>query len=160
LLFGAYALVDGVSTLIALFRGRVADDSPRWTLALEGAVGIGIGIITFVWPGITTLALLFLIAARAFILGVLHLVASVRLRRVIDNEWLLVLAGVVSIAFALAVVIAPGAGALAITWLIGWYALFWGALLLGLSWKARRVEHGFARSMTSGSMRGPRGAHA
>jgi uncharacterized membrane protein HdeD (DUF308 family) len=158
LLFGAWALVDGVAVLVSLARGRTAPGEPRWALALEAVVGIGIGIVTFAWPGITALALVILIGARAFIVGLLELIAAVRLRRVIDNEWLLVLGGLVSIAFAVAVFISPGAGALAITWLIGWFAIFWGALMLGLSWRARRVQVGFERPMRS--MRGARGAHA
>jgi uncharacterized membrane protein HdeD (DUF308 family) len=169
LLFGAYALVDGVSALLSLARGQVAPGVPRWMLVMEGVVGIAIGGITFAWPGITTLALLLLIAARSFLLGVLEVVASVRLRREITNEWMLALAGALSIVFALAIVIWPIVGALAITWVIGFYAVFWGALLLGVSWKARRAQVGYMRrsvgsgsgsSSSSGSMRGARGAHA
>jgi uncharacterized membrane protein HdeD (DUF308 family) len=96
--------------------------------------------VTFIWPGITALALLYVIAFWAMLTGVLELVGAVRLRRELKHEWLLGLAGLLSIAFGVMLVITPGAGALVITWLIGWYALFVGGLLLALAWRLHRLQ--------------------
>jgi uncharacterized membrane protein HdeD (DUF308 family) len=137
-LFGAWVLVDGVFALWAAFSGRGRER--RWLLALEGIAGIAAGIITFVWPDVTALALLYLIAAWALVTGALKLVAAVQLRHEIRNEWLLVLSGLLSIVFAILLVITPGAGALVITWLIGWFALILGVALLALAFRLRHVE--------------------
>jgi uncharacterized membrane protein HdeD (DUF308 family) len=130
LLWGAYALVDGVLSLVSAFR---TDNDHRWGLLLEGIVGIAAGLVTFFYPGLTALVLLYIIAAWALITGALELYAAVRLRRVINNEWWLVLSGIVSILFGIVLLAAPGAGALAVIWLIGAYAIVFGILMLGLA---------------------------
>src|ERR1700693_548759 len=122
LLFGAYALADGIFNIIAFF--RVA--SHHWALLIEGLIGIIAGILTFVWPGITALALLYVIAFWAVFTGVMEVVAAVNLRHVITNEWALIFSGVLSVIFGLLLVIQPGAGALALVWLIGIYAVIFG----------------------------------
>ncbi|HEY0581473.1 MAG TPA: HdeD family acid-resistance protein [Chloroflexota bacterium] len=132
LLWGAYALVDGVLSLVAAVR---TDNDHRWGLLLEGIVGIAAGLVAFFYPGITALVLLYLIAAWALITGVLELIAAVRLRRVIQNEWWLVLSGIASILFAIILLAAPGAGALAVVWLIASYAILFGVLMLGLAYR-------------------------
>ena len=106
----------------------------------EGIVSIVAGLLTFIWPHITALVLLYLIAAWALITGTLEVAAAIRLRRLIANEWMLGLIGAVSVLFAIALVVTPGTGALAITWAIGWYALISGALYLGLAWRLKRSE--------------------
>src|SRR4051794_29259908 len=104
LLFGAYALVDGVASIVAAIRaGR--HHGQWWAMLIEGIVGVAAGLITFVWPAITALALLYLIAAWALMTGVLEIVAAVRLRQVISNEWLLGLSGVISIAYGVLLII-------------------------------------------------------
>ena len=140
LLFGAYAIVDGVLTLVAVARGQVSHrDVPRWMLVLEGIVSIAAGLVAFVWPGLTTLALVYLIGAWAIVTGVLEVVAAVRLRRQIENEWWLGLSGALSIVFGVLVMSAPGAGALAMVFWIGAYAIVFGALLVGLAFRLRSV---------------------
>jgi uncharacterized membrane protein HdeD (DUF308 family) len=144
LLFGAYALVDGVFALWTAATGGPAASGRRPWLVLEGVAGVAAGILTFVWPGITALALLAVIAAWAFVTGVLEIVAAVRLRREIEGEWLLVLSGVLSVVFGILLIIDPAAGALAVTWLIGAYAIVFGAILLGLAtrlYRLRQDEH-------------------
>jgi uncharacterized membrane protein HdeD (DUF308 family) len=139
-LFGAFALVQGISILAAVTAREPGTEQDRWFLVLEGLAGIAAGIITLVWPGISALALLFVIAGWAFATGIFEIMAAVRLRHELRHEWLLALSGVLSIAFATLLVITPGAGALAITWLIGWYALFFGCALLALAWRVRREQ--------------------
>jgi uncharacterized membrane protein HdeD (DUF308 family) len=140
LLFGAYVLVTGAVILYAALRGDPATRSDRGWLILEGVVSIIAGVVTFAWPGITTLALLYLIALWAAVTGVLELAIAIRLRRTLPNEWLLAAAGVLSLLFAALLFIWPGAGALAITWLIGWYALVIGVLLLTLAYRLHKLE--------------------
>lgn len=136
LLFGAYALADGLFAIVAAITG--ADRQTRWwALLLEGIAGILAATVTVLWPGLTALALLYLIAAWAILTGVLEIVAAVRLRREIEGEWLLALGGVASVLFGLYVAVFPGAGALAVVWIIGGYALVAGVLLIALGVRLR-----------------------
>jgi uncharacterized membrane protein HdeD (DUF308 family) len=134
LLWGAYALVDGVLAVVSAMR---AGQDHRLLLMLEGLAGIGAGIVTFVWPGLTAMALLYIIAAWALVTGVFELVSAIRLRKVIQNEWLLALSGVASVLFGIILIVAPGAGALALIGLIGAYAIIFGVLLLALALQLR-----------------------
>jgi uncharacterized membrane protein HdeD (DUF308 family) len=134
LLFGAYAIVDGVLALYSAARSR---GNHVWALVFEGIVGIVAGGVAFALPGLTALALLFVIAAWAILTGIMEVVAAVRLRKVIDNEWALIVAGVLSIIFGVLLAVQPGAGALAVVWLIGSYALVFGIALLALAWRLR-----------------------
>ncbi len=138
-IFGAYALIDGVLALLAAVRA-VQHDQQWWVLALEGVVGVIIGLITFFSPGITALVLLYYIAAWAIITGVLEIVEAIRLRREINNEWLLILAGLASLVFGIIVVAMPGAGALAVLWIIGTYAIIFGILLIALGLRLRGMQ--------------------
>lgn len=136
LLFGAWAFVDGVFAAVGAIRGGRVE--PGWVLALEGLVGIGIGVITLFAPGITALALLFYIAIWAVATGVLEIAAAIALRREIENEWLLALGGLASVLFGVVLMVRPGAGALAVLWLIGAYAIAFGVLLILLGFKLHR----------------------
>jgi uncharacterized membrane protein HdeD (DUF308 family) len=133
LLFGAYALVDGLFNLLAFF--KVA--SHHWALLIEGVIGIIAGVLTFTWPTITAIVLLYLIAFWAIFTGVFEIVAGIRLRKVIANEWLLILMGMLSMLFGFLILFAPGAGALAIVLWIGVYALMFGIVLLALAFRLR-----------------------
>jgi uncharacterized membrane protein HdeD (DUF308 family) len=133
LLFGVYALVDGVFNVFAFF--RVA--SHQWALLVEGVVGILAGVLTFAWPAITAIALLYLIAFWAILTGIFEIVAGIRLRKTIANEWLLILMGVLSLLFGFLIILAPGTGALAIVLWIGAYALVFGIFLLALAFRLR-----------------------
>lgn len=133
LLFGAYALVDGIFNVIAFF--RVA--SHHWALLIEGVIGIIAGLVTFTWPAITALVLLYVIAFWAIFTGIFEIIAGIRLRKVITNEWILLLMGAISLLFGLFILFAPGAGALAIVLWIGAYALVFGVFLLALAFRLR-----------------------
>ena len=139
LLFGIYAVVDGCLALFAAIGGW-SHREDRWLLLLEGFIGIGAGILTLRAPGITAVALLFFIAAWALATGVLRIVAAIRLRKEITGEFWLALSGIASVVFAFLVMMNPAAGALAIAWLIGWYALFLGAMLVMLSIKLHNIR--------------------
>jgi len=139
-LFGAYALADGVVMLGAAIANRLPVGRGRGWLVFDGIAGITAGVVTFAWPDVTALALLFVIAAWAIITGVVEVATAIELRQVIHNEWLLGLGGVASVVFGILLLITPGDGALVITWLIGWYALFFGVMLLSLAFRLRRIE--------------------
>jgi uncharacterized membrane protein HdeD (DUF308 family) len=140
MLFGAYALVDGIFTVIAAIVHRRGER--HWVaLIISGLVGIAIGIVTFFMPGITALALLFLIAVWAIVTGLAQIVAAVRLRRVIHGEWLLGLAGALSVLFGIFLVAAPGAGALAVVLWVGAYAIVMGIVLVALAFRLRGWQH-------------------
>jgi uncharacterized membrane protein HdeD (DUF308 family) len=135
-LFGAYALVDGVFAIVSAV--RAAERHMRWwPLLVEGLAGIVLGALTFVWPGVTALVLLYFIASWALVTGVFEILAAIRLRQEITGEWLLGLTGVLSVVFGLLLITFPGAGALTVVWLIGIYALVFGVLLVGLALRLR-----------------------
>jgi uncharacterized membrane protein HdeD (DUF308 family) len=134
LFFGAYALWDGVFALIAAFRTQA---ERRWPLVLEGLVGIAAGVLTFIWPGAATLALLLIIGAWAFVTGIFEIVAAIRLREEIEGEWLLLISGLLSVLFGIALAIWPAAGLVAVTWLIGAYSIVFGILLIVLGFRLR-----------------------
>lgn len=129
LLWGAYALVNGVLALVMAVRAPRGSDG-RATTALMGVLGIAAGILTAIYPGITALTLLLWIAAWAVITGIFEVIAAVQLRRLIPRTGVLAASGVLSILFGVLLFARPGAGALSIVWLIGAYAIAFGALML------------------------------
>jgi uncharacterized membrane protein HdeD (DUF308 family) len=137
ILFGAYALIDGVVNLVAAVRSARHGEH-WWALLLEGLAGLGAAAVTMVWPLLTLVVLIYIIAAGALITGILEIIAAIRLRRVITGEWLLVLTGVASIVFGLLLFAAPGPGAVVIAWWIGIYVFIFGLLMLGLAFRLRR----------------------
>jgi len=156
LLFGIYALVDGGFSLGAALAGwRHRED--RWLLLLEGLVGLWAGFITLTTPALTAVALIFFIAIWALATGVLKIVGAVRLRREISGEFWLALSGIASVIFACLVMLRPAAGALGMIWVIGWFALLEGALLVVLSFKLRRARGRFVEPTVTGT-RHPRAA--
>ena len=135
-LFGAYSLMDGILGVWTAFAGR--DEHEHWWLLLLGGLfGIGVGVLTFCAPGVTALALLFYIAIWAIATGVLQIVAAIRLRKEMEGEWILILGGLASVTFGVILTTQPGAGALGVLWLIGTYAVVFGALLVMLALKVR-----------------------
>ena len=137
LFYGVFALIDGVFAVVSAVRGRGAT-GPRWWLALVGGLSIGAGLATYFWPGITALALLVVIGVWALIYGFFEIVGAIRLRNEIDNEWLLISHGALAVLFGLLVLARPGAGALALIWLIGSFAVLSGFLLLAFAFTLRK----------------------
>lgn len=136
LFFGAYALLDGILGVWHAIAGRKVHED-WWVLLLWGLVGIGVGILTFLAPGVTALVLLFYIAIWAIAKGVLEIVAAIRLRSEIQNEWLLILGGLLSVVFGILLMVQPGAGALTLLWLIATYAIIFGVVLIVLAFRVR-----------------------
>lgn len=136
LLFGAYTLADGVLGTWTAIAGR-KEKEDWWVLLLWGLLGVGVGIMTFLAPGLTALVLLFYIAVWAIATGVVQIVAAIRLRKQIEGEWLLVLGGLVSVVFGMLLMVQPGAGAISLVWLIATYALVFGVLLVLLAFRVR-----------------------
>lgn len=142
-LFAIWALVDGVGSLLTGIRTRGQDRS-WWIEILEGIAGVAAGVIALVAPEFAAQVLLVLIAAWAIVTGIIEIVLAVRLRRVIEGEAWLALAGVVSILFGVVVVLFPAAGALSVVWLIGSFAVAFGVFLVLLGWRLRGI-HELAR---------------
>jgi uncharacterized membrane protein HdeD (DUF308 family) len=140
ILFGAYALVDGIFALAAAMVRH--EGQPWWALLLRGATGILAGLTTFFWPAITALALVFVIAAWAIVSGAFEIATAIRLRKVIKGEWLLVFAGIAAIVFGVLLAVAPGSGALALIWIIGSYSIVIGVLFIALGIRLRARMRG------------------
>jgi uncharacterized membrane protein HdeD (DUF308 family) len=140
LLYGAFALVDGVLSLIAAFSGS-AKPVPTWWLVVVGVIGIAAGIVTFLWPGITAILLVLFIGAWALVHGIFEIIGAIQLRKEIDNEWMLILGGALSVLFGVVVLIAPGAGALGLIWAIATYSILFGITFVALALRLRRHAH-------------------
>ena len=137
LLFGAYALVDGVFAIVGVF-GGTRGGTPRWLLLIEGIAGILAGIIAFVLPGLTAIVLLYLIAAWAVVTGIFEIATAIRLRQEIRGEWALIIGGALSVLFGVILaVIGPVAGLVSLIWLIGVYAVAFGILMLITAFQVR-----------------------
>jgi uncharacterized membrane protein HdeD (DUF308 family) len=142
LLFGAYALVDGVFAIVGVF-GGTRGGTPRWLLLIEGIAGILAGLIAFFLPGLTAIVLLYLIAVWAIITGISEIATAIRLRREIMGEWALIVGGALSILFGVILaVIGPVAGLLSLIWLIGIYAIAFGILMLVTAFSVRGGNSG------------------
>ena len=139
LVFGAIALVDGTFAVVTSIAGRRLTPS-WWVLLLQGLLGIGVGVLTLFNPAITAVALLIYIAVWAIGMGVLQVIAAVRLRHDITGEWWLALGGIAGVAFGILLIRNPAAGALALLWLIGSYALVWGVMLTLGGFDVRRLH--------------------
>jgi uncharacterized membrane protein HdeD (DUF308 family) len=150
LVFSVYALSDGVLAIASAIRRRPVGES-RWAQVLEGVLGIGAGLIGVFWPGITLLGFLYLISAWALVGGVLEIVAAVRLRKVIEGEWMLALSGVASIALGVLLLVWPAASMFALTLWLGAYGIVFGAVLVGLGLRLRSWDR--AHNMVGGQTR-------
>ncbi|MDH2429055.1 DUF308 domain-containing protein [Sphaerisporangium sp. TRM90804] len=151
-LFGAFAIVSGVFTLIGAFRGTHPRDARIW-MVVSGVLGVVLGLVAWIWPGITTFALLMLIAAYAVVIGAVEIVAallrrgggevlaSFRRGEAGELDWMHLVNGVLAVIFGVLLFLWPATGALALTWLIGVFAVVYGISLLVLSVRVRGVGH-------------------
>ncbi len=135
LLFSAYMLVDGIFGIVAGV--RAAGRGQRWGwFVLEGLANIAVGVIAFLWPGLTVVAFVLLLAAWSLVTGILMVVAALKLNPAFGRGWL-IFSGIVSVLFGIALVIAPAIGAVVLTWWLGAYAVAFGIGLLVLAFKLR-----------------------
>ena len=139
-LFGIYAIVDGVVAIWAAFNAPLGDAGPRWWLGLSGVVSILAGIAAFAYTGMTTLVLLMVIAIWAIIIGLVQIWGAIELRKIMDDPWLLGLTGALAIVFGVILIAKPDAGALALVWTIGWYAIVFGSLHIALAFRLRKFK--------------------
>ena len=129
--WGAYALIDGIFEVIAGVRGK-------WgSLVFLGLLGIAAGVITFFWPGITAITLIWVFAFWAIVAGVMQISAAIRLRKEIQGEWLWILSGLCTVLLGVLLMLYPGAAALSVVWLIASLAVAWGILLIMLALKLK-----------------------
>lgn len=135
-LFASFAILDGSLAIVAAL--KAASEKRRWAaLALEGAVGVVVGLLVFAWPGVSAVTLAHLIAFWAIVTGIFELAVAMRMRRLIKGEWAMALGGFASLVFGFVVAAQPGTGALAFVWILGAYAALFGVLLIGLGLKLR-----------------------
>jgi uncharacterized membrane protein HdeD (DUF308 family) len=134
LLYGIYSFADGLTAI------WVGGQARAWWFVLLGILGVVVGVFTFIYPGITAVALLYLIAAWAIVRGVFEIVTAIQLRKEISNEWMLIIAGIVSVLFGVALGAKPAAGALAVVWIIGAYAFIFGLVMIGLAFRLRGLS--------------------
>ena len=135
LLFGAYALVDGIFSLVAALRAA-RHHGPSGALVLEGILDLIIAAIVFFWPLEALVAIIYLIAIWAVITGIALIAAGIAMIRV-NGEWLLVLSGIISVLLGIILFVQPGAGAVALSWWLGVYALLFGISLIGAAFRLR-----------------------
>jgi uncharacterized membrane protein HdeD (DUF308 family) len=140
-LFAAYALLTGVVLVVGSLKSRKSNED-WWLPLMVGLVSLGAGAIATIHPDLTALVLVLVVGANAMVTGVLDIATAIRLRKSIRNEGLLILNGVVSIAFGVLVFLFPDAGALALVWLISFYAILSGILLLAFAFRLRAKTKG------------------
>lgn len=134
--FGAYALVDGVAAVVVSFQGRRYFHQ-WWVLLIGGLLGVAVGVMTFLWPTITALVLLYLIASWAMVTGLFEIAVAFSGWLPVAYRWTLALAGVLSVLFGVILALRPGAGLLSLIWLIGIYAIVCGVLLIIHAFQSR-----------------------
>jgi uncharacterized membrane protein HdeD (DUF308 family) len=142
LLFGIFAVISGITAVAAALRNT---KEQGWGFLLfEGILGILVGVVALVWPGITALAFLFLLAAWAIITGILELVAPLSFSMSGGRAVLMVLAGLVSVIFGILIAAQPAAGLLAVVWLIGVYAIVFGVMYIVVYFESRSLASSLA----------------
>lgn len=145
-LFAAYMLIDGIALLVSLRRAEPATSGHRLAVALMGILGVGVGIATIVWPTITALALLYLVAFWAITLGLVQVIAAIRLRRDISGELWFVVGGLLTVVFGVFILVFPGSGLLSLVWIVGAWAIVFGITNLVLAWRLRGLHQQIVRS--------------
>jgi uncharacterized membrane protein HdeD (DUF308 family) len=139
LVFGVYSLLDGILDVAMATAGKAMPGPNRLTLALMGMFGIAAGIVAFLWPDITAIALLWVIAAWAIATGILEILIAVRFRKEITNEWFWVLSGLLSLILGVVLVLQPAIGALGVVATIGIFSIAWGVMLIVFSFRVKNL---------------------
>ena len=140
-LFAAYAIVDGVMGLVALARGEPEARRHGWAVGIMGVLGIVAGIAAFVWPGVTALALLYIVAFWAIAIGVMQMIAAIRLRKEIEGELWMGIGGAILIIYGIFLIAFPGSGLLSLVWVVAISSIAFGIASLVLAWQLRKRAH-------------------
>ena len=144
LLFGIFAIISGITVVAAALQNR---EEHGWGLLLfEGILWLLVGVVALIWPGVTALSFLYLLAAWAIITGILELVAPLSFPMSGGRGVLMALSGLVSIVFGIVIAVQPAAGLLAVVWLIGIYAIVFGVLQLVAYFEARSVSQALSHA--------------
>lgn len=146
--FGAFALVDGIFAIAAAIVGATGD-TPRWLLVVEGILGIAVGVVAWLWPGLTAVTLLYFIAAWAILTGIIEIAGAISLRREIENEWMLGIAGALSVLLGIVFIAFPIAALTTIALVAGVYALIFGVILIALAFRLRGLSQDIERQEPS-----------
>ena len=141
-LFGAFAIADGI---LLLLQAVTVKDGRWWVRLLQGIVAIAAGIAVFIWPGISALALLYVIAFYLIFTGILQAIAAIELRKVIKDEWLYVISGILAVIVGVILVLRPLTGAIALAQTIGIFAIAYGIFLCVLALELRGLPQKLAR---------------
>ncbi|SCW73590.1 Uncharacterized membrane protein HdeD, DUF308 family [Sphingobium faniae] len=144
LLWGAFALVDGIFAIATAFITKRPDTGPRWWMGLVGLLGVAAGLLTFFAPAVTAFGLLTFFALWLIAAGVLQVIGAIRLRQTIDNEWMLALSGLASVILGALLIGYPLVGLISVAWMIGIFALAVGIFYIGLSLRLKKVKGTFA----------------
>jgi len=137
--FGIFVLMEGIFSIIGAIAGRKYSEV-WWLILLEGIAGVALGLLTLIRPEFVASVIVIFIALWAIWGGLFRIIAAVRLRKELDGEWLLIFGGVVSILFGLMLFKHTGAGIVAISWLIAFFASMFGMLLISFGIKARKFQ--------------------
>lgn len=140
ILFGAFALADGVLTIVQGLRYSHPRSGRWWWLLVQGVAGAAVGLITLFYPGITAFVLGVFIGAWAVITGVLEIAAAFQMRRNVPGEIFMILGGLLSIVLGAVIYIFPGLGLLAVVWVVAFYAILSGFTLLMLAFRLRSLR--------------------
>lgn len=140
LLIPIFFVLDGILMITGAIRSSSASQTGQWWWQILGGVaGIAVGVVMFLWPGITALTLAIFVAAWAIITGAFELATAIRLRTALPNEWLWIVNGILSILLGILIFIFPGAGLVALVWLLGFYALLAGIAMIALSFRLKKA---------------------
>jgi uncharacterized membrane protein HdeD (DUF308 family) len=135
--FGAYAILDGITAVVTGVRHRKSEGHWVWTV-VQGVISIAAGIVAFVWPGVTVLAILFVIAFWLIVSGIAEIMQSFQMRKRASRTWgWMLAAGIISVLFGIALIVQPSAGLLTLLWLVGAYAVVFGVIIVVWAFRLR-----------------------
>jgi uncharacterized membrane protein HdeD (DUF308 family) len=138
ILLAAFAFVEGIFAFIGAFSWGLTG-SQRLLLIVLGLLGLAVGVAAVMYPGITATVIVALVAWWAIVSGVIQFVVAIEVRKVVENDWLLIVGALLSILFGVLLLWRPAAGVITLSWLFGFYALFYGIVMLGLGLRVRKL---------------------
>ena len=144
ILYGAFAVVDGGFAIVAGLRGGTGG-TRRWLLLAEGVLGLLAGLVALFWPGLTAVVVLYVFSFWAIFGGLLRILGAILLRREINNVWTMALGGALWVLLGIVLAVLPGAGLLAVAWVIGVLTLAMGVTLIIQAFRARGQSTGGSR---------------